>query len=197
MSKPYDLISEELLEGEEILWRGRPSRWPYWGLAFMLSISVILAFIFVVPLIKVLLTGDFSALSGISLTVNGEAVTEDSPISVIWFFLGFAVFASFAFSAMAFGWALGIKSQIYALTDRRVILISQFPYQRMRTYSYADLVSIVAHGSEGGTLEMIPVNEGVIMKLMRFYRVSLCSFHLIPDLQAAKQLIVERIDHSK
>ncbi|MEL6369847.1 MAG: hypothetical protein AAFR03_03910 [Pseudomonadota bacterium] len=190
-------IQDLLMDGEEVLWEGRPKRLPrklLLGLAALLSISGIA---FVWPVAYALHTGDMSHFENASFEINGEQITADTDESVLRSGLWISVLVLAPYTVFGIGWVYMKSRELYAVTSERLIVVSRFPWRRL-AFINPSLMPIVelSGGKEIGSLSFRGAEANLLDKLLALYRIRLVEFTNIHRPGEIQNLIAKTFNHS-
>lgn len=185
--------SFNLVDGENLLWTGRPVRPPLGTIflsAFLFSIFFVVLFY---PLAMVVIGGDRSIIASFNLYINGERVTEATPNSELVFGLGFTTLVLLSLVIGAAFYVLVRMRERYAVTEKRVIIQSNIFGQRSFSWPYSEIAKIDFRGDDHvGTLTFVPKNETLFDKALVLYRIRMTQFMNIRNARSVEKLILER-----
>ena len=186
-------IKVTLLEGEDVIWSGRPQRVSrvalYYGL-FAVGLIGLLA----LPLAQAALTGDMSVFENVNFTVNGEKLTRETPISIVYSTLVMLAGMCAFFVAVAVFWVVASRRKLFALTDRRAVIRNSFPVSKVSSIPLGNIFVVERSGGPNvGTIILFPARPTLISRIMNLYQIPTNSFSNIENPQAVEALILNAI----
>jgi hypothetical protein len=126
-----DLGDVELLRDEEVLWSGAPRHHPIFGPDHT----------------KPILSG--LAWCGLGVLIAGLAFRFGEPAAAIGG-VGSALFGLYESVGSRLVWSFILRQTAYAVTDRRVVIVTRFVFRRERSVVLSDLTPLSVTAGSGG-----------------------------------------------
>lgn len=181
---------EDLLEGEEVIWHGRPAAppWGYWGV--LIVFTALFAATLAWPLTWFLISGEVT----VNVILNGRPLTPDTPreevVAALW---GMGWLLASGIAMMTFFTAHRL-SQRYLVTSRRLVARSGFPVRRIVELAPERVLSLETRAR--GRLRTTHFRYARPKSFIwRFYGLGQMSFHDYPDPQGQVQARLSALIH--
>ncbi len=141
-----EVVRTELSEDEKLLWADKPHALPAYPLVLAGFIFLLIGF-FIVPMGYALWSGDMTMFDSYKLTINGQRVSSESPVSTLRIPFLMMIIALIIYIAILSFWAWVKRREIYGLTDKRAIILSLFPWKRVVSIAPAAMSVIERNGN--------------------------------------------------
>lgn len=190
MTVVEDDLKDVLLPDEHVLWTGKPKRISrvalYYGLFALVLIGSVAA-----PMAYAALTRDMSVFGSIDFTVNGERVTPDDSISIVYSSLMMSAIVLLLFVGATALWAVASLCRSFVLTGERAIIESRFPVSKTSSILLSNVAVIERRGgAKIGTVTLFPSQPGLLSRIMNLYQIPANSFTNIDNPKAVEEMIL-------
>jgi len=188
-----DEIRDILLDGEKVLWSGRPQLVSRVAITYGLFALVLIS-VLSLPLVHTAMTGDMSVFEQINFTINEEKVTAETPISVIYSTLMMLAFMVVIFGGATALWMVSSLRKSFWLTNLRAIIKKDFPLAKTTSINLANTFVVQRTGRRAiGTVTLFPTQPGFLSRLMALYQVPANSLTNIENPHDIEILILNTI----
>ncbi|PQA88660.1 hypothetical protein [Hyphococcus luteus] len=192
-----DDLKDVLLPDEHVLWTGRPQRVSRIALCYGLF-AVVLICVVAAPLAQAALTGDMSIFESVNFTVNGEKLTQETPISDVYTSLIMIAVIFVTVVSAAILWALSSRRKSFALTDKRAIIKSHFPVSKASSIPLKNIFVVERSGGKRiGIIKLFPTDPNLLSRIMSLYQIPANSFSNIENPQVTEATILSAVAQSR